>query len=77
MLYVLRYIWTGEEFMDNVSKVILGYIDENVDDVLLKEFLIEILDFELTYKVLYEEQNKKGKHSYSKKYMDVIKEKCE
>ena len=62
--------------MDNVSKVILEYIDENVDDELLKEFLIEILDFELTFQVLYDEQNKQGKHSYSKKYMDLIKEKC-
>ena len=33
--------------MYNVSKVILEYIDENVDDELLKEFLIEILDFEI------------------------------
>lgn len=63
--------------MENVSKVILEYIDENSNDVLLKEFITEILDFELEFQVLYEEQNKKGKHSYSKKYMDLIKEKCE
>lgn len=63
--------------MDNVSKAILDYIDENTDDELLKEFLIEILDFELEFQVLYEEQNKKGNHWYSKKYMDLIKEKCE
>ena len=63
--------------MNNVSKVILEYIDENVEDDLLKEFIIEILNFELEYKVLYEEQDKQGKHSYSKKYQDSIKEKCE
>lgn len=63
--------------MNNVSKVILEYIDENVEDELLKEFIIEILDFELEYKVLYEEQDKQGKHSYSKLYQDCIKDKCE
>ena len=63
--------------MDNVSKVIIDYIEENIKDIQLKEFLFEILDFELKYQVLYEEQDKKGKHAYSKEYMDIIKEKCE
>ena len=63
--------------MNNISKVILEYIDENVKEDLLKEFIIEILNFELEYKVLYEEQDKIGKHFYSKKYQDSIKEKCE
>ena len=63
--------------MNNVSKVILEYVNENVKDDLLKEFIIEILDFELEYKVLYEEQDKQGKHSYSKRYQESIKNKCE
>lgn len=63
--------------MENVSKVIIDYIDENINDKQLKEFLFEILDFELKYQVLYEEQDKKGKHAYSKEYMEIIKDKCE
>lgn len=63
--------------MNNVSKVILEYVNENVKDDLLKEFIIEILNFELEYKVLYEEQDKQGKHAYSKKYQSSIRDKCE
>lgn len=72
-----RNLIYGGHLMENVSKVITDYIEENIGDKQLKEFLFDILDFELKYQVLYEEKEKKGKHAYSKEYMEIIKDKCE
>lgn len=60
--------------MDNkLSKVILEYINKCDYEENMKNFLAEILEFELEYQVKYDKDDKKGKHEYSEFYQSKIK----
>lgn len=61
--------------MENkVSEVILEHIDKSEYEEPMKDFLKEILNFELQYQIRYEESGQEGKHHYSEKYMSLIKD---
>lgn len=61
--------------MENkVSEAILQYINKSNFDNSMKDFLKQILNFELEYQIKYEEAGETGKHQYSKKYLELIKE---
>lgn len=61
--------------MENkVSEVIVEHITKSNYKKPMKDFLIEILNFELQYQIKYEESGEKGKHHYSDTYMSLIKD---
>ena len=61
--------------MDNkVSKVILEHIDKSDYEESMKSFLKEILNFELEFQIIYEENDSQGTHHFSNEYMSLIQE---
>lgn len=74
---VTKFIWSGEVFMESkVSKIILEYIDEQDCKQDIKDFLKEILEYEILNQIIYEETDSKGQKNYSKKYMNLISDYC-
>lgn len=59
-----------------VSKIILEYIDEKDCRQDIKDFLKEILEYEILNQIVLEENNNKGQKKYSEKYMKLISEYC-
>lgn len=59
-----------------VSKIILEYIDEKDCRKDIKDFVKEILDYEILNQIDLETDEIKGQKNFSEKYMNLISEYC-